>query len=125
MIKKLITYTDFNDVKHQDLFYFHLSRAELLGIDDLLEQFNKAVEENDNNKSVRIFIELIAKAYGEKSEDGLGFKKSQEISDRFIGSPAFDALFEELTSSPEAMTNFFTGMLPANLQNRASLPQNS
>lgn len=122
MIKKLITYTDFNDVTHQDYFYFHLSRAELLGIDELLDQFNKAVEENNNKKSVEIFIELISKAYGEKLGDGLSFRKSQEISDRFIGSPAFDALFEELTTSQEAMTNFFTGMLPANLQNRAALP---
>ena len=85
MLKKTIPYTDYNDVKREEDFYFNLTETELAemqlevtgGLDSMLQAIVKA---QDIPTIVKLFKQLILKAYGQKSPDGRRFIKSEELS---------------------------------------------
>ena len=83
MIKKTITYVDYNDVERTEDFYFNLSKAELMEIEmstsgGLVEMINRIVSAQDAPAIIKVFKDLILKAYGVKSLDGKRFEKSKE-----------------------------------------------
>ena len=129
MLKKKIAYTDFNGEQRTEEFTFNLSRLDLMKMNDayssrggLADAFNKAMNNNDEQTAINIFIDLILRSYGEKSEDGRYFNKSEEISERFSKTEAFNVLFDELTTDSNAATSFFYGVIPSNLQNGINPP---
>ena len=88
MLKKTVTYTDYNGVERTEDFYFNLSKAEVtemeLSVDGgLAQMLENIVNSKDNKEIVRMFKELVLKAYGEKSPDGRRFIKNKELSDAF------------------------------------------
>lgn len=117
MIKKTITYTDYNgDVRTED-FFFHLNKVELAdiqlgtlgGMDNYIERISK---EKDKNKIYSLFKEIILKSYGEKSPDGRRFIKSEELTKAFEQTEAFVELFMELGNDAEAAAKFVNGIMP-------------
>ena len=71
MICKKITYTDYNDVERTEKFYFNLSQAEVMEMEmstegGLVETINRIVEAQDGPTIIKIFKDLILKAYGQK-----------------------------------------------------------
>ena len=78
MLKKTITYTDYNDNERTEDFYFNLSKAEVTEMElsttgGLAEMIQKIVTTQDGPKLVKIFKDLVLAAYGEKSPDGRRF----------------------------------------------------
>lgn len=125
MLKKTITYTDFNDEEQTEDFYFHLSRADLAelsfehpgGLKGYLEEIIKA---EDAKQIVETFKTIIARSVGIRSEDGRHFKKSAEISNDFMQTAAYDEMFMELiTDEKDAVLVFVKGILPATLVDAA------
>ena len=117
MIKKTITYTDYNDVERTEDHYFNLSRAELIEMDAYANGnygaiITNAVESKNISEIMRIFKEFIEKSYGIKSADGRVFEKSPEITRSFMQSEAYSVLLEELASSETAAQAFVEGILP-------------
>lgn len=122
MIKKTITYTDYNGNTRNEDFYFNLSKAELMEMElsisgGLVEMARRIVTAQDQPALVKVFKDLIIKAYGIKSPDGKRFIKSQEIIDEFVQTEAFSELFMELATDTDAAVKFFNGVIPANLAN--------
>lgn len=121
MIKKTIKYVDYNGVERVEDFYFNLSRAELIdmnlttegGMDKALE---KIVKEKDQVKIGEMFKKFILMSYGEKSPDGKRFIKSPEMAEAFSQTEAFSELYMEFLTDPKAGSEFFSGIIPANLQ---------
>ena len=125
MLKKTITYTDYNDVKRTEDFYFNLSKAELMEMEmstsgGLAEMIQKIVAAQDTPSIIKIFKELILKAYGEKSSDGKRIVKSEEISNAFAQTEAFSDLFMELATDADAASAFVNGIIPADMANRVA-----
>lgn len=122
MLKKTMTYTDYDGVERTQDFYFNLSKAEILemqlssdgGYDKLLERIVKA---KDTKSLIAIFKDLILRSYGIKSDDGKRFMKSPEISAEFEQTPAYSDLFMQLATDTDAATAFVTGIIPGDLQN--------
>lgn len=117
MIKKNITYTDYNGVEYNEDFYFNLTNAEILEMEmstsgGLVETINKIVAAKDQPAIIKLFKDLILKAYGEKSPDGKRFVKSNEISTAFSQTEAYSNLFMELATNAEAAANFVNGIIP-------------
>lgn len=120
MLKKTIAYTDYNGVERKEDFYFNLSKAEIVemqmstagGLDEMI---NKIVATKDNVAIVKIFKDLILKAYGEKSPDGKRFIKSKEIADAFSQTEAYSILFMELSTNAEKAAEFVNGIVPADV----------
>lgn len=130
MLKKTITYTDYNGVERTEDFYFNLSKAELMEMEmstsgGFAETIQKIVAAQDTPTIVKIFKDLILKAYGEKSPDGKRFIKSEELSNSFAQTEAYSNLFMELATNDEAAANFVNGVMPPNLNNAQSALANA
>ena len=97
MRKETITYTDYNNVTRTEDFFFNLNEAELTalqyGVDGgMKEMLERIVKSNDNKQIMACFHDLIAKSYGEKSPDGRRFIKSEELSEAFMQTEAYNEL---------------------------------
>ena len=85
MLKKTITYTDYDNVKRTEDHYFNLTMAELQEMElttpgGFAALLRKIVDEKNVPEIYRLFKSVILKAYGIKSADGRRFIKSDEIS---------------------------------------------
>lgn len=125
MLKKTITYNDYNGVERTEDFYFNLSKAEMLEMEmgtsgGLAEMIQKIVAAQDAPSIVRVFKDLVLKAYGEKSPDGKRFIKSEEISTEFSQTEAYSQLFMELATDAEAGAAFVNGIVPKEMAERAA-----
>jgi hypothetical protein len=116
MLKKTITYTDYNGNKRTEDFYFNLNKVEVSEMEASRPGgFSQAVKEivdaKDDKQIIQIFKEVILKAYGEKSPDGKRFIKSEEISEAFSQTEAYCVLFTEIGGSEEAAEAFMNGLI--------------
>lgn len=120
MLKKTITYTDYNGTVRTEDHYFNLSKAELMEMEmgttgGLAEMIKRIVDAQDAPSIVKIFKELILKAYGVKSADGKRFMKSNDISTEFAQTEAYSILFMELATDADAASAFINGIVPADM----------
>lgn len=125
MIKQTITYQDYNDVTRTEDFYFNLTQAEIMEMElgttgGLAEMIKKIIAAQDAPAIIKIFKDLILKAYGEKSADGKHFVKSEEISTAFSQTEAYSQLFMKLATDAEAAAKFVNGIIPANMDKSVS-----
>lgn len=120
MLKKTITYTDYDGVKRTEDFYFNLSKTEMSemqlsqegGLDTLIKRIT---QEQNIPEILKIFKLIVAKSYGVKSDDGKHFRKSKELFEDFESTVAYDELFFEFLSNPESAAAFLKGIIPAEL----------
>lgn len=124
MLKKTITYTDYNGVERTEDFYFNLNKAEIMEMElgttgGLAEMIQKVVASQDAPTIVKIFKDLVLRAYGEKSQDGKRFVKNEEIASGFAQTEAYSILFMELATDANAASAFVNGIIPADLQEEA------
>ena len=121
MLKKIITYTDYNGVERTEPFYFNLSKAELMEMElgvtgGMTEMLNKIIAAKDAPSLMKTFKEMIMKAYGVKSDDGKRLIKSEELSTAFTQTEAYSVLFMELITDDKAAADFVNGIIPNEIQ---------
>lgn len=121
MLKKIITYTDYNEVERTEPFYFNLSKAELMEMElgvtgGMTEMLNKIIAAKDAPSLMKTFKEMIMKAYGVKSDDGKRLIKSEELSIAFTQTEAYNVLFMELITDDKAAADFVNGIIPNEIQ---------
>lgn len=120
MIKKVIEYTDYNGVEKKEEFFFNLSKTEITKMQfttegGLVERIQKALDSKDAKSIMLLFDDLIMKSYGEKSLDGKRFMKSEEISEAFAQTDAYDKLFMELCTDDNEAAAFVNGIIPKDI----------
>lgn len=124
MLKKTITYTDYNGSERTEDFYFNLNKAEIMEMEmsttgGLAEMIKKIVAAQDAPSIIKIFKDLILKAYGEKSADGKRFMKvdvnGNKLCNDFEQTEAFSILFMELATDADAAAAFVNGIVPADM----------
>lgn len=120
MLKKTIKYTDYNGNERTEDFYFNLTKAELmemeLSVDSgMTTMLRKIIQTQQNSKLADLFKQLLLKSYGEKSDDGKRFIKSQELRDAFEQTEAYSELYMELATNAEAAIEFVKGIVPNDL----------
>lgn len=126
MIKKTISYVDFNGTQRNDDYYFHLSVPEAtrfaarFGEQGWEAGIKSIVESGDLTEVLDLFEDIILTSYGQKSPDGRTFVKNKEMRESFSNSEAYAQLFEELIMSPDAMTQFAKGIGMSTAQQLAS-----
>lgn len=121
MIKKTISYVDFDDNERTEDHYFNFSKAELIEMEathpgGLKQHLEAIVNSKDGRLIIKEFKQLIMNSYGVKSEDGKRFVKNQDVLDSFTQSGAFHELFMELATNAEAAAEFVNGIIPKDLQ---------
>lgn len=117
MLKKTVTYTDFDDNTRTEDFYFNLTKAELMELElskegGMQKQIEKIIASQSVPQIVEIFKTLVLKAYGEKSDDGRRFMKSPEITQAFKETQAYSDIFMELSTDDKAAAAFIQGIIP-------------
>lgn len=117
MLTKKITYTDYNGVERTENFYFNLSKAELMEMEmgtagGFAEMLTRIVDAQDAASIIKVFKELVLKAYGEKTPDGKRFVKSHELAEAFSQTEAYSNLFMELATDADAAAAFVNGIMP-------------
>lgn len=128
MLKKTIIYKDLNGVERTEDFYFNLSKPEIVKMQASVKggydvQLRSIAANLNGGQIMEFFEELISKAYGEKSEDGRRFMKSEEISRSFMETPAYEKLFEELVTDDKAAADFVNTVMSVNSsQTQAAVP---
>lgn len=125
MLKETITYTDYNGVERKEDHYFNLSKAEIMEMQmsttgGLAETIQKIVDAKDAPAIVKIFKDLILKAYGQKSDDGRRFIKSEEISTAFSQTEAYSQLYMKLATDADAAARFVNGIVPKDMAEQAA-----
>lgn len=120
MLKKEITYTNYDGVKRTKTFYFNLNKAELTKLENsinggLSAKMQKLVENNDTATIMELFDQIVLASYGEKSSDGEYFIKSKELTTAFTQTDAYSELFMELANSEKAFATFIEGVIPQGL----------
>lgn len=121
MLKREIKYEDFNGNEVSEIFYFNMSKPELIeleveydeGFGQMLERI---IETKESKELINIFKRLVLMSYGQKSDDGKRFIKSEELKEAFAQSAAYSALFMELATDDGAAVTFIRGLLPKDMQ---------
>lgn len=125
MFKKTVKYTDYNDQERVEDFYFNLTKAEVLEMElsttgGLSAMIQGVIDAKDTPQLIKIFKELVLKAYGKKSADGRRFIKSPELTEEFAQTEAYSDIFMELATNDEAATAFVQGITPKGLDSYAA-----
>lgn len=123
MLKKTISYEDFNGDEVAEDFYFNLTKAEIAemelevrgGLSATLEKITKAKE---TPVLIKIFKDLILRSYGVKSDDGKRFIKTKAMREEFEQHAAFSALFMELATDANAAAEFVNGIVPSDVSKK-------
>ena len=124
MVKKTVTYKDYNDVERTETFYFDFSEAEVMDMQSSkINGFNTYLEaiinEKDPTKIIKIFKELVLEAYGEKSDDGRSFIKEApdgtKLANKFKQTKAYSDIYMELALDAKAAADFVNNVFPPNM----------
>lgn len=122
MLKKKITYQDFDDTEQTQTFYFNLTKAELIELEltessagGLRKKLISIGETEDGQQIIEIFKEIVSMSIGEKTPDGQRFVKNAEIREGFLASNAYSEMFMEILSDSAKAAAFITGILPKDL----------
>lgn len=130
MLKKTITYTDYNGTTRKEDFYFNLTQAEVTELEvsvegGLVERINRIVAAQNGKVIIETFKDIILRAYGEKSPDGRRFIKNQEVRDAFAQTEAYSNLFMELATDAKAASEFVNGIVPPKAEKAAPADQSA
>ena len=112
-------YKDFLGNDQVETLRFNISESEMYDLAKNNPKFNvdylrTVMEKGNGMEIIDVVRELIVLSYGELSEDGKKFRKSNEIALEFCQSAAYDALFDRLVSSNDEkfILEFLTGVFP-------------
>lgn len=136
MLKKTITYENYDGEQVTKTLYFNLTQTEAIAIaldipDDVteaareeasvdLEQAGAKLIEKLGNKGVFEFIkQLVLNSYGVRV-DGDRFEKSDKIREEFAQTLAYDAIIMELFNDDIAAAEFVNGVLPKKLAEKVA-----
>ena len=130
MIKKTITYTDYNGEKQTEDFYFNLNKAELAELEfgeegGFASYIQKVIDSNSGKDIIANFKRIIGLAYGQRTEDGRRFVKSEVLKEEFFQSEAYSELFAELVTDGDQAAKFVSGLVPADLLDQAEAAEKS
>ena len=123
MIKKTITYTDYNGNQRTENFYFNLTKAEVTRMEmsvqgGMAEMIDRIIAAQDAPSLIDTFEKMIQKSYGVKTPDGRGFIKRPEDLESFMATEAYSELFMELVTDAAAAAEFVNGIMPNDIETK-------
>lgn len=125
MLKKTLTYEDFNGETVSEDYFFHLSKAELVELElshkgGLSEALQRIIEAEDGKGIITEFKNIILNSYGQRSDDGKRFIKNQQLREEFESTEAYSTLFMELVTDTDAAIEFINGVIPQGMAEEAA-----
>ena len=123
MVKKTITYTDYNGVERTEDSYFNLTKAELMEMQLSMEggmraYIQRIMAAKSQLELVNLFKKILLLSYGKKSDDGRLFLKNDTIRAEFEAHPVYSQIYMELSLNEEKAAEFINGLIPADMRNQ-------
>jgi hypothetical protein len=120
VLKKTVTYKDFNDEEVTEDLYFHFSKAELVELEmrekgGLSNALQRIIDAEDGKSIMAEMKNIIVSAYGKRSGDGRRFIKNDQLREEFLSSEAYSTFFMELLTDATAASAFVNGVIPPDL----------
>lgn len=122
MFKHKIEYTDYLGNKREMKVAFNLNAIELIELQRSTpggygELLMRVAESGDGLEMWAVFEDLVKRGYGEISEDGVHFLKTDAEGNRlvenFVNTPAYEAFMIDLITNPENLgANFINALIP-------------
>lgn len=119
MLKKTITYQDWNGTTRTEDFYFNLTQTECAELEysgkpgeSMSSSITTLIQSRDMGTIIKTIKDILLKAYGEKTPDGRRFIKNAEVREAFEQSAAFDKIYMELATNAEYAAEFISGIMP-------------
>lgn len=115
MYKVDVEYTDFDGEQQEDTLYFNLTSAEFIENEEFVRKLagyssEDAISRLSTTEMVQLIKQFVLLSYGERSEDGKRFVKSEKISEEFSQTAAYSALFMKLISDADMAQEFVDGV---------------
>ena len=125
MLKKTVTYEDFNGDSVTEDHFFHLSKAELVELElshkgGLSEALQRIVDAEDGKAIITEFKNIVLGSYGKRSVDGKRFIKNAQLREEFESSEAYSTIFMELVTDTDAAIEFINGVIPSGMVEEAA-----
>lgn len=119
MLKKTVTYEDFDGKTQTEDLFFHLTKAELFEFvaqypGEFTDYVQRISRSDDKSEILAMFRDLILKSYGVRS--GPKFIKTPAQSEEFSHTEAYSAMFLELFQKPETLIAFFNALLGVDVE---------
>jgi hypothetical protein len=123
MIKKTVTYTDYNGIERTESFYFHFTQAELVDMEmstegGFAERIQRIIDAKDQTSLLKVIKQFVLDAYGVKSDDGRRFIKKPEVKEAFVECPAYSEIYMEFLSDDKFAAEFVNGVVPSDMKDR-------
>lgn len=125
MLKKTVTYEDFDGNRQTETLYFNLSKTDIadnLEVKDELQNIKdlfEGVQRELTTPEIKLILDFVKKmmrlSYGIRSEDGKRFKKSLELWQDLTETALYDSFLFSLFANPEEAVKFLTGVMPSDL----------
>lgn len=114
------TYTDWNGMERTEEFRFNLTKAALMEMQyeqegGMKEYLQKIIDSKNQKELMKMFKDLVLRAYGEKSDDGKYFIQNEETKARFAATPVYSEIFMELSTDANKASEFVNGIMPVDL----------
>ena len=127
MIRKTLTYLDYEGQEHTKDFYFSLNQTEFALMNNRLpggfESYLKRIQEDHNEeKLLELLTMFIVEGYGIRMSDDDFIKEDEQgrkLGIRFKCTEACDNLITELLEKENNIGAFLIGMLPKSIQKKA------
>ena len=127
MVKKTVTFTDFEGKEITKDFYFNLSKMEFRALDrkipgGLMNMINQIQQEKDTDRLLDFLDIVILESYGERGDDDRFVKedsRGRRLSSYFKISEAWDVLFTNLLQNEKELEDFITGIIPKDVAEQA------
>ena len=123
MVKRKVTYRDFDGEERTDVLYFNLTEAELTEIEleydgDMSNKLQIMRENRDGRGMFSLITNLILRAYGEKTSDGKRFVKNAEMREAFAASEAYSELLKGILEDENKLTAFIAAIMPEDIRTK-------
>ena len=123
MLKKTITYVDYDGNEQTEDFYFNLNKVEYLELEfglgpgkSLTGSIQTLINAEDMGTVLSTIKQVVLKSYGIKSPDGKRFIKNDEIREAFEQSPVFEELYWDLVTNADKAAEFIAGIAPTTVR---------
>lgn len=126
MVKRTITFIDYNGKERTEDHYFNYTEAELSELEwskngGFSEYVKRIVQAQDMEQISSVFKRVVLESYGIKSLDGRRFQKGEnhEFAKEFMETPAYNKLFMDLMTTKGALAAFFNELVPQSVVEKA------
>jgi hypothetical protein len=130
-VKRTIRYQGLDGLPKEVDYWFSLGKTDGIELDFVHRknprQYLESIAANQETKNLmEVWKDMLFRAVGKRreGEDGEYIVKNSQILDEFIGSGAYEQIFNELAESEDGGASFFLSIMPPEVQANAAAEAN-